>query len=242
VAGVGDLLFVGDVLVAEDEHGVSVHAPLDRDDFFVAERLLQSTPATSPAKTGCSGQIDTDMSTDIPQIPRLLGMIFRLIEVRRNEIRSQPASVSKQIVGSPALGVHPKPATAIALAIKPIPGDREFETSSSATACYFSIIHDVVAGKIHTKAHPKNECRVCASAISATSAGKLVHSAAQSRKLDLNPRAVKSPRAIRRRSSTAHPARGLRLRCPDRLDRLHDKPDINSLHRQRTEHRIDIGA
>jgi hypothetical protein len=85
--------------------------------------LLQSTPETSPAKTGCSGQIDTDMSTDIPQIPGLLGMIFRLIGVRRNQIRSQPASVSQQIVGSPALGVHPKPATAIALAIKPIPGE-----------------------------------------------------------------------------------------------------------------------
>ena len=46
---------------------------------------------------------------------------------------------------------------------------------------------------------PPRPCRsiVCASAISATSRGKFVRSAAQSRKLDRNPWAVRSPRPIR---------------------------------------------
>jgi hypothetical protein len=64
--------------------------------------LLQSTPATSPAKTGWSGQIDTDMSFDIPQILVLLSMIFRLIEACRNENSIATASVRSQIVGSRA--------------------------------------------------------------------------------------------------------------------------------------------
>src|ERR1700724_2066146 len=40
----------------------------------------------------------------------------------------------------------------------------------------------------------------------------------------------------------AHPACGLGLDCPDRLDHLHDEPYVDRLHRQRSEDGIDIGA
>jgi hypothetical protein len=39
VAGERDLLFVGEVLVAKDQHGTFVHARLDRIDLASAERL-----------------------------------------------------------------------------------------------------------------------------------------------------------------------------------------------------------
>jgi hypothetical protein len=39
VAGERDLLFVGEVLVAKDQHGIFVHARLDRIDLLWAERL-----------------------------------------------------------------------------------------------------------------------------------------------------------------------------------------------------------
>ena len=39
MAGERDLLLVGDVLVAKDEHGIFVHARLDRSDLLWAERL-----------------------------------------------------------------------------------------------------------------------------------------------------------------------------------------------------------
>jgi hypothetical protein len=35
----GDLLLVGEALVAKDEHGISVHARLDSGDLLTAERL-----------------------------------------------------------------------------------------------------------------------------------------------------------------------------------------------------------
>ena len=44
MAGEGDLLFVGDVLLAEDENGVLVHAGLDRGDLLGAERLAAVDP------------------------------------------------------------------------------------------------------------------------------------------------------------------------------------------------------
>ena len=44
-----------------------------------------------------------------------------------------------------------------------------------------------------------------------------------------------------RLNTTAHPARCFRLRVPDRLQRLHDEPDIDCLHGQVAEHGIDVG-
>ena len=38
MAGKRDLLFIGDVLVAEDQHGIFVHASLDRGNLLLCER------------------------------------------------------------------------------------------------------------------------------------------------------------------------------------------------------------
>src|ERR1044071_9497672 len=38
----------------------------------------------------------------------------------------------------------------------------------------------------------------------------------------------------------AHPARGFRLRRPDRLDRFHHQPNIYGLHRELAELRVDV--
>ena len=54
------LLVVGDVLVAEHQHGVAVHAGFDRRDLAAASAAWQmSTPVTSPANTGWIGRIET---------------------------------------------------------------------------------------------------------------------------------------------------------------------------------------
>src|SRR5579872_860856 len=45
IAGKGDLLFVGNVLVMEDEHRVAVHPLIDRRDPLRGERLAQIQPA-----------------------------------------------------------------------------------------------------------------------------------------------------------------------------------------------------
>ena len=39
-----------------------------------------------------------------------------------------------------------------------------------------------------------------------------------------------------------HPSGSLGLHCPDRLERLHDEPDVDGLHRQPAERGIDISA
>src|SRR6516225_12333403 len=41
--------------------------------------------------------------------------------------------------------------------------------------------------------------------------------------------------------AAAHPASCLWLRMPDRFQRLRDKPNIDSLYRERAEHRINVG-
>ena len=42
--GEGELLFVGDVLVREHQHGVAVHACLDRRNLIAAESLAAVDP------------------------------------------------------------------------------------------------------------------------------------------------------------------------------------------------------
>ena len=65
MAGEGELLLVGDVLIAEHQHGVLVHAGLDRRNLIAAESALrQSMPETSAAKAGCSWRNDTGIYVD----------------------------------------------------------------------------------------------------------------------------------------------------------------------------------
>jgi hypothetical protein len=155
VAGEGDLLFVGDVLVAEDEHGVSVHAPLDRDDFFVAERLA----AVYTRDLSCEDRMQrTDRYGHVNRHSPDSRAVRHDFPSHRGA--PQPNSIATRLSLTANRRVaRPRSASEAGDRYCPgdqtDPGDREFETSSSATAYYFSIIYDVVTGKIHTKAHPK---------------------------------------------------------------------------------------
>jgi hypothetical protein len=41
IAGEGDLLLVGDILIVKDEHGVTIHPPVDCRDTVARQRLPQ---------------------------------------------------------------------------------------------------------------------------------------------------------------------------------------------------------
>jgi hypothetical protein len=64
------------------------HAPSHREIREIIVRA-KGYPASSPTTKPLASLLPT-LPSDIPRIPRLLSTIFRLPEVRRNEIRSQP--------------------------------------------------------------------------------------------------------------------------------------------------------
>src|SRR5438477_3406862 len=64
IAGEGDLLCVGDVLIVKHEDRIAVHPGLDRRDVPADRGCRRSTPETSPTNTGWIWRMETAIESN----------------------------------------------------------------------------------------------------------------------------------------------------------------------------------